>query len=285
MLVRRWLGLLLVGATFVVTSSALASWGATGAKAKPLCLGKPATIVGTGKANTLNGTKRADVIAALGGNDTINGLGANDRVCGGAGLDTLVGGAGNDRLDGGRDFDVCRNGEQLSGCEETRPDANAPRGSPLAPGEYTTDLFSPRFSFAIDAGWQVRHRVPTAFQIAKRVDPRGLILELDSFGGNRTVASRISQFAQMSGVQADAPVPTTVAGAAGQRIDLFVTADTEILVPGLSAVYELEPNDRLRVYVVSVRSVAVAILVEAQSDEFAAHFEEVEGILASVKWA
>ncbi len=180
---------------------------------------------------------------------------------------------------------MCRTGEQLKGCEETRPDANAPRGSPLTPGEYTTDLFRPRFSFGIDAGWQVRHRVPTAFQIANRIDPHGLILEFDSFGGSRTVASRVSQFAQMLGVQADAPVSATVAGAAGQRIDLFVTANTEILVPGLSAVYELEPNDRLRVYVVSVRNVSVAILVEAQTEEFATFFAEVEDILASVKWA
>lgn len=251
-------------------------------KPKPLCLGKRATIVGTAGANALEGTARADVISGLGGNDTIDGLGGSDLVCGGAGLDILVGGPGADRLDGGAAFDVCRTGEQLRGCEETRPDAG--RG-PLAAGEYTTDLMRPRLSFAVGAGWQVRHRISTAFQIAKRVDPKGLILEFDSFGGSRTVASRIKQFVEMEGIEPSTPAAATIAGASGQRVDLTVTATTEILVPGLSAVYELEPNDILRVYVVSVRGVSVAVLVEAQADEFSAHFAEVEKIFASLQWA
>jgi hypothetical protein len=275
----RALGLL---AAALAATLAVGSPGSGAAKPKPLCLGKRATIVGTAGANNLRGTKRADVIAALGGNDAVDGLGGNDLVCGGPGLDSIVGGAGSDRIDGGPAFDVCRAGEQLKGCEETRPDAS--RG-PLEAGEYTTDLFRPRFSFAIPEGWQLRHREPTAFQLLKRLDPKGLILEFDSFGGTRSVASRIGQFAEMQGVRAEAPVPVTVGGATGQRVDLFVTATSEIIVPGLTAVYELEPNDRLRVYVVSVRGQAVAILCEAQTDEFAGFFAEADKVLASVKWS
>ena len=68
---------------------------------KPLCLGLPATIVGTAGRDVLRGTKRADVIVALGGNDLVRGLGAGDRVCAGAGSDRVEGGAGSDLLQGG----------------------------------------------------------------------------------------------------------------------------------------------------------------------------------------
>ena len=73
--------------------------------AKPRCMGKRATIVGTTKADVIRGTSRRDVIVALGGNDSIRGLGGNDIVCGGSGNDLISGGAGRDTLRGeaGRD--------------------------------------------------------------------------------------------------------------------------------------------------------------------------------------
>jgi Ca2+-binding RTX toxin-like protein len=261
---------------------AAGSGAAPSAKAKPLCLGKRATIVGTAGANNLRGTKRADVIAALGGNDSVDGVGANDLICGGPGLDTLVGGAGSDRLDGGPAFDVCRAGETLKGCEETRP--NAGRG-PLKGGEYTTDVFKPRYSFRVGSGWQVRHHVPTAISIHQKLDPGGLILELDSFGGNRTVAARIAQFSSIAGTEAAAPVDASVGGASGQRVDLLVTASENVVVPGLTDRYELEPADRLRVYVVNVKGVAVAVMIEAPFAEFATFSADAEAVVATYKWA
>jgi len=71
----------------------------------PMCLGMPATIVGTPGADTLTGTRRADVIVGLGGKDTISGLGGNDRICGGAGADQVDGGDGNDLIQGNRGAD------------------------------------------------------------------------------------------------------------------------------------------------------------------------------------
>jgi len=276
--------------SLIVAVLALAATTALGAvvapapptKAKPLCLGKRATIVGTGGANILRGTKRADVIAALGGNDSVDGLGANDLVCGGAGLDTIIGGAGSDRLDGGPAFDVCRAGEMLKGCEETRP--NAGRG-PLKSGEYTTDVFRPRLSFRVGQGWQVRHHEPTAISIHQRLDPGGLILELDSFGGDRSVAARIAQFSSIAGTQVTGPVDTAVGGATGQRVDLVVTASEEVVVPGLTARYELEPNDRFRLYVVNVKGVSVAVMIEAPSADFATFSADAEAVVATYRWA
>jgi hypothetical protein len=262
--------------------AALGSGSAPPTKPKPLCLGKRATIVGTAGANNLRGTKAANVIAALAGNDSVDGLGGNDLICGAAGRDTLTGGAGADRLDGGPGFDVCRAGETLKGCEETRP--NAGRG-PLKSGEYTTDVFRPRYSFRVGQGWQVRHHEPTALSIHQRLDPGGLILELDSFGGNRSVAARIAQFSSIAGTELTGPVDASVGGAAGQRLDLLVTASDLVVVPGLTDRYELEPDDRLRVYVVNVKGVAVAVMIEAPAAEFGTFFGDAEAVLSSLNWA
>jgi Ca2+-binding RTX toxin-like protein len=68
--------------------------------ARPRCLGKGATIVGTARSDVLRGTSRPDVIAGLAGNDVIKGLGGGDRICGGKGNDTLLGGGGDDGLNG-----------------------------------------------------------------------------------------------------------------------------------------------------------------------------------------
>jgi hypothetical protein len=259
--------------SLIVAVLALAAAGAAGSgaqpsakpKPKPLCLGKRATIVGTVKANTLLGTKRADVIVGLGGNDTIDGVGGIDRICAGPG------------------FDVCRGGERLQACEETRP--NAGRNRPLKGGEYTTDVFRPRYSFRVGEGWQVRYHDPTTISINRKPDPGGRILELDSFGGARSVAARIAQFSSIAGTQVTGPVDATVGGAAGQRVDLLVTASDVVVVPGLTDRYELEPDDRLRAYVVNVKGVAVAIMIEAPSVDFSSFAAEAEAVLESLKWS
>jgi hypothetical protein len=244
--------------------AALGSGAAPPTKPKVMCLDKPATIVGTARANNLRGTKRADVIAALGGNDSVDGLAGDDLVC------------------GGRGFDVCRAAEARQSCEEIRP--NARRG-PMKSGQYTTDVFRPRYSFRVGPGWQLRHHEPTAISIHQRLDPGGLILEVDSFGGSRGVAARIAQFSSIAGTQVTGPVAASVGGAAGQRVDLLVTASDLVVVPGLTARYELEPDDHLRVYVVNVKGVAVAVMVEAPSADLASFAAEAEAVVATYKWA
>jgi len=72
---------------------------------RPVCDGRPATIVGTAGPDLLRGTSKADVIVALAGDDRVKGLGGNDVVCGGGGNDKVSGGAGKDRLYGERGKD------------------------------------------------------------------------------------------------------------------------------------------------------------------------------------
>ena len=112
-----------------------------------------------------------------------------------------------------------------------------------------------------------------------------MILEVDSFGGRRGVAARIAQFSSIAGTQVTGPVAASVGGAAGQRVDLLVTASDLVVVPGLTARYELEPDDHLRVYVVNVKGVAVAVMVEAPSADFASFAAEAEAMVATYKWA
>ncbi|HET7481442.1 MAG TPA: calcium-binding protein [Actinomycetota bacterium] len=69
------------------------------AHAGVMCLGRPATIVGTdGDNSNLRGTPGNDVIVGKGGFDNIFGLGGNDLICGGSGTDSLFGGPGDDKL-------------------------------------------------------------------------------------------------------------------------------------------------------------------------------------------
>jgi CSLREA domain-containing protein len=77
---------------------------------KPICAGKPATIVGTAGRDVLKGTRKADVIVALAGNDAIRALAGNDLICGGKGKDVISGGPGRDRLLGQKGADTLRGG-------------------------------------------------------------------------------------------------------------------------------------------------------------------------------
>ena len=70
-------------------------------EAKPMCHGKPATIVGTSGDDVIKGTEGPDVIWAGAGDDKIYGGLGNDIICGGPGDDLIHGGRGNDWLDGG----------------------------------------------------------------------------------------------------------------------------------------------------------------------------------------
>jgi Ca2+-binding RTX toxin-like protein len=81
-----------------------------GARVKVMCLGQPATIVGTPGDDDLMGTAGDDMIAGLRGNDRIDGLEGDDLICGNAnwghgGYDggrgqRLFGGPGNDSISG-----------------------------------------------------------------------------------------------------------------------------------------------------------------------------------------
>ena len=102
----------LVGAVSLVVFASLPGVGAGAAQAaaRPMCLGRKATIVGTQGNDRIRGTRRADVIVAKAGNDRINGRGGNDVICAANGDDFATGGKGADRLDAGPGSDVVSGG-------------------------------------------------------------------------------------------------------------------------------------------------------------------------------
>jgi len=114
----RWgalgLGLALAG---VIVMSIVATGGA---RSRPTCFGKPATIVGSNGPNTISGTRYSDVILAIGGSDVIKAKGnkanhGRDFICAGRGKDRIFGngdaekisgGPGNDRINGAHGNDL-----------------------------------------------------------------------------------------------------------------------------------------------------------------------------------
>jgi Ca2+-binding RTX toxin-like protein len=103
--VRKRIGIVLGSA--VLVGSSLAT---TADAARPMCLGREATIVGTKGPDKLTGTSEEDVIVGLRGDDIIYGGSQDDYICGSGGADKLYGqeyddvlhgGTGNDKLFGG----------------------------------------------------------------------------------------------------------------------------------------------------------------------------------------
>jgi Ca2+-binding RTX toxin-like protein len=94
----------------VLVAGFAASASAATTPDKPMCHGRPATIVGTDGNDVIRGTSGQDVVWGGKGDDTIEGLLGNDLLCGGPGADAIHGGRGNDLVDGG-----AGNGDRASG--------------------------------------------------------------------------------------------------------------------------------------------------------------------------
>ena len=141
----------------------------------------------------------------------------------------------------------------------------------------------PRLEFSVGAGWFLAFDVTeTQIIVAQKSDPGGLAVTIDTFGGTRSVAERVAALRGIAGVTADPAAATTVSGFAGQRFDALTTATDLVLVPGLSDRYELEPNDRVGIYVVDVRGHTVTILVEAPAAEWNAFLPAAEAVVSSI---
>ncbi len=279
----RLAGFVVMAALIVLVGGVTRPEASSHATSASACLGKPAARVGTRRADDLVGTKRPDVIAGLGGNDRIDGRGGNDLVCGGAGNDTLLGGPGVDGLDGGPGRDTCLGGERPIRCEETRRPVSE---GLLAPGTYVTRVFTPRFGFAVEAGWSAPFgEDATQLILLQRRDPGGLSITFDSFARKQSMSETIARFARIEGVQASGETIATIGGASGRRVDLLVTADQLVLVPGLAERYELEPGDRLRAYAVGVNGATISVLVEAPAAEFQTFVPVAERLLDTVRWS
>jgi hypothetical protein len=177
--------------------------------------------------------------------------------------------------------------QKAARCRVVRPPAtpDARRG-PLAAGTYRSGMFTPRFSFAVTTGWSLLFDLTeTQVLLGQKTDPGGRTITFDSFGGARTVAERIDALRSIPGVAADPPVAATIGGFAGQRFDALTTASELVLVPGLADRYELEPGDRVRIYVIGVRDRTLTVIVEAPAGDWDAFLPVAEQVLATLQFA
>ena len=104
-------------ALFLPVGLAVAGPGknSTASPASAVCLGVPATVIGTPGDDRLVGTKDTDSIVGLGGNDRIIGGGGRDIICGGPGDDLITTGRGPDKIAGGSGDDklIARRGPDI----------------------------------------------------------------------------------------------------------------------------------------------------------------------------
>jgi RTX calcium-binding nonapeptide repeat (4 copies) len=118
--------LILLAAVALVALSEVVLSASAGARDRPECLGRTATIVGTSGNDHLQGTGGNDVIVARGGSDVVDHLHhGTDRVCANGGNDTINakesdkavvnGGEGYDKCDVERDH-----GDVAKRCEEVK---------------------------------------------------------------------------------------------------------------------------------------------------------------------
>ena len=271
-----------LAATTAVAAS-LASASASKSRA-PLCLGKPATIVGTAKADTLRGTAKADVIAGLGGDDTIVGLGGNDLVCGGPGDDVIVGGPGRDRVDGGPGFDVCRSAEALQSCEETAPALPIERN--LAPGRYTTDLFRPRIALTVGSDWLGDEQTPLHVDVVwmPQLATSSPVVDFDSSAAAQSVGSVVAAIRAEQGLNATEPMPATIGTASGEVFEVSIPpTDSLVFVPD-TARFEIDPGDRARVFVVGVAGRTVVVIAGGTAENYGQTKPTLDAVLESVEW-
>jgi Ca2+-binding RTX toxin-like protein len=120
----------------ILTVATALVWAAPAQAARLMCLGRPATIIGTAGNDTLLGTPGSDVIVGLGGEDTISGGDGADRICGGDARDYLTSGRGDDFLDGEGGDDV------LEGYDDLRGERGGQGNDTLLGGPGQDELFA-----------------------------------------------------------------------------------------------------------------------------------------------
>jgi class 3 adenylate cyclase/tRNA A-37 threonylcarbamoyl transferase component Bud32 len=195
--------------------------------------------------------------------------------------------------------------------------ANAPvrtlppsEGSSLKPGEYRSDEFQPSFSFAVDKGWitggtelidalgmvlasargpinnppMLGFYAPRA--VADRSDPTGntVVPAPDSVDG------WVEWLQKHPNLETEKPVPVTVGGASGVRVDAVVASVPKghpawfwVLSDGATIQDDVK-GGRIRTFILNVGGETVLIAIRAPGDKFEGFLPNAQKVVNTVEW-
>ncbi len=157
----------------------------------------------------------------------------------------------------------------------------------LAAGEYVTVTFQPRLRFTLGEGWSSSSGDDAILvELVRSGAAKPHEISFTNFFAAASVADTIRSFTSSSDVSVvAAPTPATLAGFSGQRVDIVAKRRILLWVDTTNtygAGYELQPGQRLRVYVLDVSGKTIVVGLEAPQEEFDAFATDADAVLASL---
>jgi class 3 adenylate cyclase/tRNA A-37 threonylcarbamoyl transferase component Bud32 len=180
--------------------------------------------------------------------------------------------------------------------------------SPLKPGEYRTDEFTPSFSFAVDEGWITvgpqlydalemepagaeGHRRPpilgfyTPQRVADPRDPTGNYV----LGPPDSVDGWVTWLQEHPNLEPGKLLPVTVGGKSGVRIDTVVSSvpkgqPARFWVLSDGTTIQAVKGDRMRTFILNVGGWTVLIAIRASGDQFKGFLPKAQKVVNSVDW-
>lgn len=183
-------------------------------------------------------------------------------------------------------------------------------GSALEPGEYRSDEFRPSFSFAVEKGWitffdaelpdalvisPAKSRELLAFPTLGFYAPQAIMDMTDPTGNTvlpapTSVDGWVEWFQKHPNLETEKPVPVTVGGASGARVDAVVASVPEdhpawlwVLSDGTTIQDDVK-GGRIRTFILNVGGETVLIAIRADGDQFEGFLPKAQKVVNSVDW-
>ena len=183
-------------------------------------------------------------------------------------------------------------------------------GSSLEPGEYRSDEFRPSFSFAVDRGWitffdaelpdalvisPAKSRELLAFPTLGFYAPQAIMDRSDPTGNTvlpapNSVDGWVEWFQKHPNLETEKPVPVTVGGASGVRVDAVVASVPEdhpawfwVLSDGTTIQDDVK-GGRIRTFILNVGGETTLIAIRADGDQFEGFLPKAQKVVNSVDW-
>jgi hypothetical protein len=179
-----------------------------------------------------------------------------------------------------------------------------PTEGSIEPGKYRSDEFDSTFSFSVDEDWVVPvSELPDAlgfalagtldqpepsslsfFNLNQVIDPKDAS-ETTLLAAPESAEGWAEWFRKHPDLKAEEPIPVSVGGISGLRVDMVAEHTTGLWQLSDRSVVNLTKGARRRVIVLDVRGDTVLISILAPSpDKFEAFLPKAQGVLDTVEW-